>query len=340
MQICFVVRSQAEKWRDLLAGLRFDPDTMPLRFRSGVDVWIAQTYLRCAESIEKLTGQPPIFTDRFQNGTICVVHRDDLNDFRLNLYASTLVGVRADRPPVCVAEHVVVQNALENEVMGQHFIPHWPQPGLISRDSRRGHTLKRLGYLGRMGTVPHWFSDPAFHASLANLGIEFVCMEHDWYDYSAIDLVLAYREEAPTMLKHKPATKLYNAWLAGVPALLGAEPAYCEIRKSDLDFIPIKCVEDVLSAIKALQENPSRYQAMIENGRVRSLEYNVDAIQRRWLDYFSDTVLPTHLQRTNFPQGKSVGRTKFFYRMMQQKMASKPFKSKIRHELEVIARSR
>ena len=37
----------------------------------------------------------------------------------------------------------------------------------------------------------------------------------------------------------KPPSKLFNSWLAGVPAVLGHESAYRAERRSDLDYIEV-----------------------------------------------------------------------------------------------------
>jgi hypothetical protein len=47
-----------------------------------------------------------------------------------------------------------------------------------------------------------------------------------WHDYSTDDLVLAVRDLTEKDALVKPASKLVNAWIAGVPALLGPEPAF------------------------------------------------------------------------------------------------------------------
>ena len=43
-----------------------------------------------------------------------------------------------------------------------------------------------------------------------------------WSDFSQVDLVVAIRPPHPRLHSPKPATKLVNAWIAGVPAVLKA----------------------------------------------------------------------------------------------------------------------
>jgi hypothetical protein len=81
-----------------------------------------------------------------------------------------------------------------------------------------------MAYFGRSSSVPAWFHDPAWHKALAAIGVTFEIRDARWFDYSDVDVVLAHRVEAATMLRQKPASKLTNAWRAGVPALLATSP--------------------------------------------------------------------------------------------------------------------
>ena len=74
----------------------------------------------------------------------------------------------------------------------------------------------------------------------------------------------------PIVLETKPASKLVNAWAAGVPAMLGPEPAYRELRSSPLDFLETPAAEAVLDAIDRLRGEPGLYAAMAENGLRRA----------------------------------------------------------------------
>lgn len=70
---------------------------------------------------------------------------------------------------------------------------------------------------------------PAFAARLEALGVAFDVVHkgraQDWRDYREADVVVAVRPFDSSLHAAKPPSKLINAWLAGVPALLGAEAA-------------------------------------------------------------------------------------------------------------------
>src|SRR5436309_1927650 len=81
-------------------------------------------------------------------------------------------------------------------------------------------------------------------------------------------LVLAVRPEGRST--NKPASKLVNAWLAGVPALLGPEIAYRELRRSELDYCEVSSLAEAQAAVDRLLGDPGLYNAMVENGRARA----------------------------------------------------------------------
>ncbi len=101
---------------------------------------------------------------------------------------------------------------------------------------------------------------------------------------------LAVRDLTATDYFAKPATKLTNAWLAGVPILLGPEPAFQALRESPLDYIEIKTPDEAVEAIIRLKQNPALYREMVENGLRRSQEFTVDRIAARWREVLAGPV--------------------------------------------------
>ena len=104
----------------------------------------------------------------------------------------------------------------------------------------------------------------------------------DWPDFRQVDLLLAVRPEDRRLWTSKPASKLFNSWLAGVPALLGPEHAYRELRRSELDYLEVSSLAEAKAAVLRLLERPDLYQAMVENGRDRGAEFTAEATLSRW----------------------------------------------------------
>jgi hypothetical protein len=289
----FVLDPGATHWDDIDSLGEDDIARSPGRFVGGRNSWIAQTYVRLRRAIQA-RGWKATAGDGFPPGAICVAHRDDVNGFALAAHGSFLLVVRADRAPVAACDMAIIQNRLAAEPH-ERFVPLWPQPGLLPRSEERGARIERMAYLGRTSSAPGWFGDPSFHAALSRRGVAFEIRTRSWEDYRGVDLALATRRELDHVLARKPATKLYNAWLAGVPALASAEPAYADLRRSRLDFIEVRGPAEVLGGIDALRADPGLYRAMVENGRRRGAEFTVDAVRGRWMALLEKEVVPRFL---------------------------------------------
>ena len=214
-----------------------------------------------------------------------------------------LVGIRGDRRESLIADFEVVQA----DDRRRFFIPYWPQPGLMPRDSARGHRVKSIAYKGFDNNLHEYFFSDEWAEWVASKGLNWLqhSTEHaptevsgvrvDWHDYRDVDVVLAFRP-APRRFheRHgfttKPASKLCNAWHAEVPAILGLEYAYREIRRSDLDYIEISSPEEVKSAVERLRSNPELYRRMVENARLRAPEFSVQSIRKRWEELLFDRI--------------------------------------------------
>jgi hypothetical protein len=328
MQIHFVARALAAAWPDLAHLREDDVDAQAARFRGGVNNWILQTFLRLRPRLAA-AGIGTSIGETLIPGCVNIAHRDCLNRLFTPYHRSFVVGVRADRAPVYLCDLEIVQNELEPVSPRTHFLNFWPQPGLIARDPARGTRVERVAYFGRASTAPPWFYDAGWHAALADIGIRFEVRDDRWFDYSDVDVVLAHRTEAPTMLRQKPASKLTNAWIAGTPALLANEPAYAGLRRSPLDYIAIDSARDVLAALQHLRSSPGLYAAMADNGRRRGIEYSVEATKGRWMKFFLERVVPAATAWQATRRGAVERRVAQLARTARQKVAAKRFKLRV-----------
>ncbi len=217
-----------------------------------------------------------------------------------------LVGVRADNREPLLADFEIVQNGRFADGRKRFFVPHWPQPGLIPRDPARGTRIERIAYKGFDANLHPGFRSAEWTGFLAGLGIEWVVdsvefageqtdrLVLEWPDFRTVDVFLAVRPEGrrrePALRTSKPATKLYNAWLAGVPSVLGPEHAFRELRQSDLDYQEAASVEEAKSAVLRLRDDPGLYQTMVENGRRRGAGFTAEALVPRWAELLFETI--------------------------------------------------
>lgn len=164
-----------------------------------------------------------------------------------------------------------------------HYIP---EPKLTPRDASRGTTFENLGFMGEPKNLLPELQSEETRQKLEALGCR-LCMhvaEHTRSDYSQIDAVLAIRPSRHE-LKQKSPHKLWNAWRAGVPAILGPEPGFHDYRRSELDYLEARTVAETLAAIEKLKHNPELRQAMVENGMRRAEECSVTTLITEWQNF-------------------------------------------------------
>jgi len=220
---------------------------------------------------------------------------------------------------------VIVQNRAQVKSETDILMPHWPQPGLLPRLKERGNRIENLVFKGRSWNLYHEFRSPEFQAALARLGVRLTVDDEardrvpNWYDYRTADLVLAVRDLTEQDALTKPASKLVNAWIAGVPAILGPEPAFQELRKSELDYMEVRSPSDALDAIQRLRSQPELYEQMIANGLRRAEDYSRDRMVQRWVDVLSGPVAERY--RRWLREGRVRRLARLPLRAVRQKLA-------------------
>lgn len=269
-------------WRAL------QPDAQPQRMVLGEDYWIVQTWARLRDA-----GFAATLDNRVPDDGVVVFYAGDKRAVWRQLrrgQRAFLAAVRSDRHPVGFADVEIVQNASSADGVRSLYLPHWPQPGLQPRDPARGDALRVVLFPGTPQNLASDFAASDWNAFLQARGIEFRCRYADdaaqaaWNDYRDIDALLAIRPESMGLVRNKPAWKLFNAWLAGVPAILGPESGYRELRQGPLDFLEAATPAAAMQALRRLQDEPGLYRAMVDNGLARGAEYTMEATCARWME--------------------------------------------------------
>ena len=173
------------------------------------------------------------------------------------------------------------------------YLDHWPQPGMIPRDPSRGTLLENVVYIGRQENLNENLLTDAWKKEIRRLGVNWHIEEKVWWDYRKVDIAVAIRR--PFQKKwwrkilpiksfwenSKPASKLINSWLAGVPVILSNESAYHNLRERELDYLIAETPDQVISCIQELQKNATLYAQMVENGIQRRQFYFADKVAER-----------------------------------------------------------
>jgi hypothetical protein len=261
-------------------------------FSQGIYAWTLQTYLHL-----KRSGFPCHLIGSLPDEGIVLGHRDSLKYELRPTQKVLMVCMKADQAAHPYAQMHVVQNPQETEVVeNAYFICHWPQPGLIPRDSSRGDRFENIAYFGISYNLAPELKDPSWSQTLADMGLQWTIVPKErWHDYSDVDAVIAVRTfEATETYLWKPATKLYNSWRAEVPVILGAESAFQAERRSDLDYIEVKSLQEAIAALQTLKENPQLRQDMIANGRDRAQATSIETILSSWKTFLTDIATPAY----------------------------------------------
>jgi len=321
--VTFVIR-YPELWPELFKPSETslpDPDSLRSRIQTNEDCWIILTYLYLKRKHLNVS-----ISDRFIPGEICVVSSLDLG-IKDRTFNSFIVGCRSDGFQPALCDLTVVQNKACIDSETDIFIPHWPQPGIISRLKERGSTIENIVFKGGDVNLYESFRSPEFKRELEKLGVTLRINGRPenqpvmWHDYSTDDLVLAVRDLTEKDALVKPASKLINAWIAGVPAFLGPEPAFREQRKSELDYIEVTTPQAVFEAVKLLKSQPELYQKMLANGQKRAEDFTAEKMIERWYEFLAGPVADGYKRWSKKNQVSRIA--EFSLRSIQHKMAGK-----------------
>ena len=296
------------------------PDNMPDKaslnwsgFGLGIYAWTIQTYLRLREA-----GVPCVLVDQLPSQGIVFLHRNVFRYHRRGIKVlpkRLLVCFQGDLWPHPDAQvHVVQNRTQENHPIQAYFMSHWPQPGLQPREATRGDRFETIAFFGHAANLATEFSGSEWVETLQQLGLtwrpvintnrwnEHQTLDTRWNDYRQVDAVVAVRSFDQTALIqtkaycHKPPTKLYNAWLAGVPAILGSESGYRAERQTHLDYLEVTSCNEVLQGLIKLKENTALRQAMVNNGWSRSRVITPEHLTQQWLSFIQNTLSPIYEQ--------------------------------------------
>ena len=204
-----------------------------------------------------------------------------------------LVDVVADGVPHPAAHLHIVQNKAHAERLPRSvFMPHWPQPGLVPRDPKRGTRFETVSFFGYIGNLAPELRSASWRRRLEKeLGLELHLPEvHEWYDYSHTDCVLAVRDFSKSRYLQKPATKLYDAWHAGVPFIGGRDSAYASNGHPEKDYLVATSAEEVFQHLKRLKEDKTFRETLVQNGSQSGSHFSQEATLKRWKQLVEETL--------------------------------------------------
>lgn len=231
---------------------------------ASAQAWIFQTWAELGTLVDTA-----LVTELPSSGAIITLSNLLPENFRAS-QDQFIAAVVADFLPHPGAQLQIVQNAAHaRRLPGSVFMPHWPQPNLVTRDPLRGERFETAAFFGDPSNLPPELADPGFASLLrSETGVRFEIRGSDrWHDYSDIDLVFAIRDFSPARHLHKPATKLYNAWLAGTPVIGGGDSAFAAEAQAGSDFLKAGTACECIRLVKQLRDNPSLRNSIVKSGQ-------------------------------------------------------------------------
>ena len=191
------------------------------------------------------------------------------------------VSIQADYPRVLWAQFHIQQNTdLLCEDGALQYL--WPQAGIVPRDESRGG-VTRVGFLGKLdgnlaGTAEQWTR------AMEARGLEFVVQPPErWNDYSDIDIAIGLRSFGHQRHSRKPANKLLNSWIAGVPFVSGSDSAFAQVGTAGMDHLLAHNLEEAVSQIDRLRSDPKLYADIVDAGRRRAKTFSVERMASQWV---------------------------------------------------------
>jgi len=251
--------------------------------------WTFQTYLRL-----QAHDYPCLLVDEMPEEGIVVAHRSDLpfntTPSPHQVFATTL-GDAGWHP---YAQAQIIQNRNHPAgVENTFFMHHWTQPGLVPRDEERGDAFENVGYFGHPDQLADILHNPKWEQFLAKRGLNWIPVHKGsdrQSDYSDIDLIVAIRSFDGRSYDFKPATKLHNAWLAGVPAILGPESAYQAERTHELDYLEASTYEELCHHVDRLNDQSSLRRKLRTRAQKRAKEISPEGKAKSWWELLTGPV--------------------------------------------------
>jgi len=253
---------------------------------AAVQCWIYQTWLALRQR-----GFTTELSDSIPDEGLLVALTGTLApDFRAprDLFVA---GIVADGLPHPGAHVHIVQNALHaRRLNGAVFMPLWPQPGLQPRNEARGDKFKRVAFFGHAPNLAPELRDEKWQQRVcAETGALFeIRSAGHWDDYRDVDAVVAIRDFRGGRQMHKPSTKLYNAWLAGVPFIGGTDSSYAADGHPGEDYLVARSPEDVIDHLRRLARDRQFASQLVARGRQSVRDFTPEAISVRWRRLLED----------------------------------------------------
>lgn len=271
--------------------------------------WIYQTWA----ALQRAGVEIPLSAELPTDGVLVTLTGFFSKDFRppKNVF---FAGIVADSLPHSGAQVQILQNALHAHHLRPSravYMPLWPQPNLLPRDPDRGHRFENVCFYGDEQNLAPELQNPQWRKRLEDLGVRLVVQSAaHWHDYQTADAVIAVRGFGRSPYLHKPGTKLYNAWLAGVPFIGGLDSAYVADGQPGVNYLQATSPDTLLDQIRRLRDEPALRERLVTAGHLAGEAFSPTATLERWKNLLTAD-LPARAEA--WRDRKPLSRRAFFF---------------------------
>lgn len=263
-----------------------------MTWEEGVGACVTHTWTWPAYCRLRMHGMNVTFGYELKRNAINFVHgqvaRRQLSatDFRTHF----IVGIRADFRPFSYGHFEIVQN-MKTAGARRIYMPLFPQAGLIARDRNR-RIVKNVCYVGQ---PENSISTGKLVLELERIGCRLITKGmSDWHDLSDVDVLLGIRSFTKKTYDNKPPTKMFNAWLSGIPFIGGGDSAYEQVGEPGLNYFKVSDMEELIDSIRVLKEDAQLYERVVEEGRIAGAHYGAEQIAESWKLFMEEQVAPAY----------------------------------------------
>ncbi len=298
MRIQFIADPEIERFFDDVFRRRteveLEIDRHYHRFVNSRWAWVAQTALLLREAGYMVSMGEGLREDCVNIGLAADIRRLP----RSSQYFR--VSIDADQLRARWANFFLVQNQSQ-EGYRSIWVPHWPQPGLLSRDPRRDgfRNVVFFGLPRNLARGADWWTRVC-----RRHGMNFdVRPPERWNDYRDVDVAIGVRQFGFKRFSNKPPTKLFNAWLARSVFIAGADSAYPQVGEPGREFLVGADEKSIDQYLDRLSKESGFGEDIIRNGseRVKVVGSRAAAVER-W-----SSVLDNQVERA-FREWSAMGR--------------------------------
>jgi hypothetical protein len=257
--------------------------------------WVLQTYLYF-----KQHGIECSLVHDLPERGIIITHRDCLDYGHQPTQYLFFVILQVDRTVYHpYGNYHVLHNPLQKTILNLPYIyiPPWPQVSLIPRKDERGLKFEKIGYFGYPENLTNELNSKSFFDNLSKLELILETPSpNNWNCFSDIDAIIAIRNFGKVS-KHmnKPSLKMYNAWAAGVPAIMGYERSYRQEGKMNINYLEAVTLQDVYNCLLKLKENIGFRKKIVDNGLFEyKNKYHPSITINKWEEFIFKKIIPAY----------------------------------------------